>query len=473
MKSARAFSFGLYPLNFRRELRLALLAAMETCWTFSVLVFVAALIQVPAFSSPLPLFSAYWMALIVGRELPRRKERWFLLQAVAILIAVMVVLVIVRVEMYAQYRWFDFSWLQQYLRAIFFAEGFGRAIYITLPVLYVFIRGLGFGARPLTLWFVGFQFRWGVVIFFVLMLAAAIYRPVDVSLWIFAYFFLSLLSISLARLDEVGSDLHYGPRWTITLLSGVALVLFLGLFLLQFFTLDTATWLLGLLSPLWIVAGFILLLIAIPASYIASFLAEILRPLFANLSSLFRGVSQVLPQFNPKDVDDLASFFAPLAFLVHILQIAGVLIIVLAIGYLIARTLNRRMQKSEQDAYEREALESEDETVRARRAFLPQKKPLRRRARQIGAETIRRIYAAMTARAEETGLPRKVAETPYEFSPRLRSAWKDESDDVDAITEAYVAVHYAEHEATDEEVSRVKEAWERVKRETENVKRKT
>ena len=35
---------------------------------------------------------------------------------------------------------------------------------------------------------------------------------------------------------------------------------------------------------------------------------------------------------------------------------------------------------------------------------------------------------------------------------------------MDTITEAYVAVHYAEHRAAKEEVSRVREAWKRVER---------
>lgn len=459
----RLFRTSLPAFNFRRELRLALLAAMETCWVYAILVFLAALMQVPALSSPITLFGAYWIAWFVGRELPRRRVRWTIVQALAILIAVVVLLVIARIELYAELDWLDFGWMPRYLRSILLADGFGRAVYLTLAILYVFIRGLGFGSRPLTLWFVGFQFRIGVVIFFGIMVASAIYRPVDVSPWVFLYFFLSLLSISLARLDEMGSDLHYGPRWAITLVSGVVIVLFLGLVLLQFFTLDSATWLLGLLSPLWIVGGFILLLIAIPASYVAGFLVDLLRPLFTNLGSLFRGISQALPQFNQRDVEDLASRLAPLAMLLPVLQVVGVLAVVLTIGYIIARALNRRMQKSEEDAYEREALESEDENARARRAFLPKKKPSLQRARQIGAETIRRIYAAMVGRAEEAGMPRKVAETPYEFSPRLQSAWQEQSSDVSAITEAYVAVHYAERDATEEEVGRVREAWERIK----------
>jgi hypothetical protein len=109
-------------INFRREVRLALLAAMETCWVYAILVFVAALMQVPALSSPLTLFAVYWIALMVGRELPRRKARWAILQSLSILIAAAVLLVVARLELYAEHDWLDFGWTQRYFRALFVAE---------------------------------------------------------------------------------------------------------------------------------------------------------------------------------------------------------------------------------------------------------------------------------------------------------------------------------------------------------------
>jgi uncharacterized protein DUF4129 len=468
---SNAFRLSLSTLDLRRELRLALLAAMEACWVYAILVFATGLIHVPAPSTPLTLFAVYWIGLIVGRELPRRKAQWTLLQSLSILIAVVVLLLVARIELYGELDWFDFGWMPRYFRALLFTEGFSRSIIVTIAALYVYIRGLGFGSRPLTLWFVGFQFRIGVVAFFIVLIASAIYNPIDVSRWIVAYFFLSLLSISLARLDEVGSDLHYGPRWAITLVSGVALVIFFGLEMIQLFTLDAATMFLSLFSPLIFVAGLILLVIAIPASYLAAFLVDILHPLFAGLSTLAKDLSQAMPQFNKSDVDQIAAFFAFLAPVVSVLKVLAIVGVILTIGHLIARTLHRWVEKNEAETYEREALESEDETMRARREFQPKKKPLLQRKGQIAGETIRRIYAAMVQRAEQAGLPRQVAETPYEFSPRLQKVWREQSGDVRSITEAYVAVHYAEHEATGEEVSRVRAAWYRLRREEDNVKK--
>lgn len=456
-----AFSFSLSAFNFRKELRLALLAAMETCWVYAVLVFAGALMNVPPFASPLTLFIVYWLAMILGRELPRRTEPWVFLQAAAIVVAIVLLFLVARIELYPSYSLFDLGWIPQFISVLVFRQGFSRVLYTTVAVVYMFIRGLGFGSRPLTLWFIGFQFRLGIVIFFAVFFGSAIFHPVEISPWIFIYFALSLFSISLARMDEMGSDIHYGPRWAMILLGGVALVFFLGFALLQFFTLDSTSAFLRFFSPLIVVIQAVVLLILIPASLLAGWLVEFLRPVLARLD-------QLLQQFQlpsaPKAPDETEKIISPdlLAWVVPLLQTAVVLAIILYIGWRIARALNRRMTQAEDALYTREALDSEDEADRAKRELGAKKKSLPRRAGDLTAESIRRIYAAMTARAGEAGILRREAETPYEFLPRVSSEWSDESDDLRAITEAYVAVHYGEHEATQDEVGRVKGAWKRL-----------
>src|SRR5437867_4486551 len=103
-------------ISFRRELRLALLAAMETCWVYVIVAFLAALTRASsAFASPLLLFAAYYIALILGRELPRRKESWVVLQGAAIATAAFIILVAVRLQVYENFDAFDFRWLPRYV----------------------------------------------------------------------------------------------------------------------------------------------------------------------------------------------------------------------------------------------------------------------------------------------------------------------------------------------------------------------
>jgi hypothetical protein len=369
--------------------------------------------------------------------------------------------------LYNDYGIFDFGWLLKFFPALALTQGFGRAIYTTLAVVYLFIRGLGFGSRPLTLWFIGFQFRLGIVFFFFVFLGSAIFHPVEISRWIFIYFALSLVAIALARMEEMGTDLHYGPRWAVILLAGVALVFFLGFGLLQFFTLDTTSAFLRLFSQLLIIVQALFFLIAIPAGFIAGWLVELLRPLFGGVSQIFQ---QLMPQGVPNSTKETGQLIDPslISALIPVLLTATQIAVFLTLLYFIARTLSRRMQQADDALYEREALESEDEAARAKRELGSKKKSARRRVGDLSAESIRRIYAALLTRARDAGVPRREAETPYEFLPRVAQEWKEESDALREITEAYVAVHYAEHAASQPEVNQVKEAWERIKRKMEN-----
>lgn len=445
---------------------------METCWVYSILAFLAALMKIPRAPSPLTLFFAYWVALLAGRGLPQLKQRWSILQLSAIGIAAVTLFSAARIELYSRPDLFDFAWLPRFIRALSFADGFVAEHLISMGVLFLFIRGLGYGQRPMTLWFIGFQFRLGVVIFFLLLIVSGLLKPTDMSYSIFVYFFFALLAIALARLDEVGSDIHYGPRWAMILLASVAIVLFLGLGLLQFFTLDVAEALLRLFTPLWILFEIIVLIIIVPSSLIVGFFVDLLQPLFINLRKILDDLQKIFPPDGVEKLEKPAQSIPALDFLIPLGKTILILGVFLAVGYLLARALNQRMQEIEEETWLREALGGDEEAARARRTAMTKKKSRRQRVGHMAAESIRRIYAALVARASDAGLPRQVAETPYEFLPRLQRNWPENAEEVEAITNAYVAVHYAEADATPGQVQRVRAAWQRVEKMIRETKQK-
>ncbi|MEW5719485.1 MAG: DUF4129 domain-containing protein, partial [Chloroflexota bacterium] len=148
--------------------------------------------------------------------------------------------------------------------------------------------------------------------------------------------------------------------------------------------------------------------------------------------------------------------------LVNITQMLIVPVALMIVAYVLLRALNRRMKQIEGEAYIREAISAEEAGDRARRGALKKSRPPRSRAQHIAAESIRRIYAALVARAASAGVARRVAETPYEFLPRLYDKFSEQRDDIHSITEAYVAVHYGETDAAPEIVAQVRAAWRRV-----------
>jgi hypothetical protein len=79
---------------------------------------------------------------------------------------------------------------------------------------------------------------------------------------------------------------------------------------------------------------------------------------------------------------------------------------------------------------------------------------------------VRYLYLATLEHAEEQGLPRKQAETPLQYAPRLRAQLADEMEDkagVETLTAAFVQVRYSQRPIDAEQVPALQEIWQRIK----------
>ena len=149
----------------------------------------------------------------------------------------------------------------------------------------------------------------------------------------------------------------------------------------------------------------------------------------------------------------------------------------------------RRRAKKRRAANAREALEGDEthESVWSWTLFLAQLKALllalltRARLRRVAgsaerrqafddlrlaepeARSIREVYRALLKRAANLGHAREQGETPYEFSQKLKSQEALSGPQLEAITEAYVLARYSGTRPGEEEVSRIKEVWEKLK----------
>lgn len=444
----------------RRELRLALLAAMEACWVFAALALVGGISGAPA-PSVASIFLAYWVALVAGRVLPRLKIRWAYAQMLALALAAAMLFYLAWIELYARQWLLDPGWLPFFLRALAgFSGGITSAHLIAAAVIVAFTRGLAFAQRPLTLWFIGFQFRMGILFFFLILLAAGFGYPLDLSAPILFYFVAALFALALARMDELGNDLAIGTRWAITLGAGVALVIFLGLGGIAIFTLQIFSDTLRFFAPLAALFSFLFLLLAIPFGFLADFLFNLLAPLFA---ALRQALDNFLINFQtrapPKEMEPPGDALNALDALLPLLQTLGILIVLFLIGSWIARALSRRVRAYEEENFSRESIGADPDAARAEAR---RKKHAPARRASVDAENIRRIYAALVARTAAAGVARQAAETPNELLPRLERGWQDRAEDLDSITRAYVAVHYGEENAASDLVARVRAAWQRV-----------
>jgi hypothetical protein len=80
--------------------------------------------------------------------------------------------------------------------------------------------------------------------------------------------------------------------------------------------------------------------------------------------------------------------------------------------------------------------------------------------RHRSAATVRKIYASMVDLAAEAGYPRGKAVTPYEYRETLHQVFAGGELAADAITEAYVRVHYGEVPDTQAEMDQLRQHWQ-------------
>lgn len=78
-------------------------------------------------------------------------------------------------------------------------------------------------------------------------------------------------------------------------------------------------------------------------------------------------------------------------------------------------------------------------------------------------EQIRYFYLAAVRRAGEQGVERQPAETPLEFTQDLANAWPEAKEDVDLLTDAFLAARYSPQPIEKTAVNPIKAGWKRLK----------
>jgi hypothetical protein len=228
----------------------------------------------------------------------------------------------------------------------------------------------------------------------------------------------------------------------------------------QLLTLRVVNTLFGFFSPLIVLLQILLVLLAIPFLFILDAIFQALLPFLRMLGNV---LTRLFPQQSNLQVESTAALDSLVQGLVNLtpyFRLLGVALVLLALGWWIARALNRRMNHAEEAMVAREPMGDAEQSELER-----PRPPRARRAtpREIHAENIRRIYAALQAQAEKAGFGRREAETPNEYLPRLVAQFPEADAELGVITNAYVAVHYAQQEPTEAQVRQVRADWQRAR----------
>jgi hypothetical protein len=79
-------------------------------------------------------------------------------------------------------------------------------------------------------------------------------------------------------------------------------------------------------------------------------------------------------------------------------------------------------------------------------------------------ELVRYFYRSMLHRAATRGMPRRAAQTPYEYGATLSQRLPEAQEDIDELTEAFLAAHYSPRPIGLDDARRTRRPWERVRR---------
>jgi hypothetical protein len=468
--------------QLRRSLLHVAIAGMEISWftSFFLLLLKPARIYPPYLTAALlgGLLLAFdgWSALADRRQLDLVRERLVLLLALPLII-----LAGWRFFLHPDAAFLDLSWIQRAGHNMVIAGSRDYWV-IVATVLFLWWRGLALSRREFTFESVAFGFRFGLLpmlVFGTLLLSYIV--NTQVLAFIFPFFFFSLVAISLSRLEEVGQvkgDVGklFDIYWVIVLTGAILLILAAGALLVLVARPEGIETLRSLWAPignaLLNIVSWLLRIILTPFEPFLEWLARIFAQGWALL--LEGQFAQILQDFQPaleqSDQEPLATPYLDFALdAVRWVCGAGLLLGLLLAGLWL---LNKERRRLKQQSEEHETLE-----VNLRDALAGLLGRARNRLRGaanmvrhfgIGSDlltaiSVRNIYANTTRLARQRGYPRDRARTPYEFLSDLQAAFPQAQSEAQAITDAYVGVHYGELPTDRPQLEALRAAYERLK----------
>lgn len=466
--------------HIRRELVFFALALMEACVVAPLITALISLVT-PLQPSPLLITEIFLGALLLVHYIIRASLQFsshpILRSSLLGLGMLLSGLLLVHQLLHARISLWDPTWLADIFRNLQTDELLSLDVAVFLLALFVWWRGIVLAQRRLDSDTVVSRFRSGMVMLAITTMVSGFLLPSAPYQFVFAFFFVSLLGIALARAEEVGqqyggSQSPFSLGWLATVVAATLGVLILAAGVATLLTDRNISRFLG---PVWeaqrIIFTFLTYVILFVVSWVGRGVIELLESIMGDVDT--RGIEFALtPPEIGGNVEALGeSPFTPeqLALAKAVGMIFAILIILLLIVSSLRRLrarAGRRRDEYRESVWEginvRNSLRDLLNDGRRRLGEMTNALSHSRLGQMFAALTIRRIYAHMSALAAELGHPRALYETPYEYQPTLEQAFPNNHEEVARVTEAYVAVHYGEVPDQQTNLQMIRAAWERI-----------
>ncbi len=358
-----------------------------------------------------------------------------------------------------------------------------------LAAAYLWLRGVLDGRRPLMHEDVWGAFASGFLTLALLLLLGTVDPrglPAGTERWMLAFFAVGMTALALSSLEiarrtgrlAAQVQLRLNRYWLISVFSVILGLLGLGLLLSAILTPDIVARALSWTSIILNAIGFVLYYVLLVVSYVF-FL--ILTPLINWLHSLLGSTESPEPMELPdfqrqlEEIQRNSGTAIPPA-VAETMRWLGVIGLILVIGLAFALALRRFIGNGQEEVEETRELILSRDLLQEQLSALWQRWLQRfRRAPQAVLEPflplegepstrriIRALYQSLLATARERGHPRVRAQTPIEYQHMLSAKLPGSQAPLSTITREYIQARYGADPPTDEQVERVREAWERL-----------
>jgi hypothetical protein len=416
--------------------------------------------------SVIGLLVVYPLAFAVDSLLRWRRWPRVLLWCTSWLAWVIIMLLIVKVQLFGGLAWSDMAWLLAVPRSI------PQVIYQFRPELLVLLltAAMWWLGRRVARLNPGFtilvsEFQFGLMILVIIFLLASrlpsgTASPVPVSL---TFFFFALAGTSVAHALEGKSwlaGLDRG-RWSLLLLMSIGVILTTGLLISLIFTPDFLHWIAAAIRWLW---GIVWTLV--------EKLMSLLAGLFAGSGPVELPPTPTMPTMPPEE----SFHFSLPPWLGSGLRLgwealmAGFFIFALwRISTDVFRWLRRRLAGTGGAEFEplRGAFTADilnffkrvlSRLLAIRLPFLAKKK-----GGPPGIASVRQTYRQLLRRAAAAGLPRERWQTPQEYYFTLAGRLPEDAAELSLVTQLYAGARYGARLATPGELDELGRAWQRLK----------
>jgi hypothetical protein len=457
-----------------QSLLVAVISVMELSWLYPWLAILGrALTGYEHVLKPGMAFGLFFLVLVVAELLNRWRIASRHQRIVVGGLILLTALLMIRTQVYADESLLNLRWIGTSLtNLVRFETALSRELFLVLATFVLWWRGLRVSQQLLIADVVGFQFRLGILLLIALLIFQALSYRQDMTGWMLSLFSSGLVAIALTRIKESAPVSQEARRfnvwWLLSLILGAGGTLLFGLLVSAILSAGNLLTLWRWIRPVVIVLATIVFYIGFALSYV--------------LALIVTAVLRLLSQDVPGELQTI--FLSPFGLPAGWVQpeeaatptwgatlqqgvVALILVGLFALLLVAVRRFRPRFSTGP-DVWRESVWSSQEVGQRLLRGLQDGLRQLaglwskREARRAYSAATVRQVYASLLALAEERGVPRPLAQTPFEYLPALRETFPLWSVELQTLTGAYVDAHYGRLPDTEAELQALRDAWQRI-----------